>query len=149
MELGPLKEAPCRHRCSTSSVGGRSQTPASPNRGTTINVTSSDTMYNYGGGHCPTRWYHPPRGPPSTSSSTMVVAATGPVDSTPRGPAIDVFLSYSDGSAGWIPSPFIHSCDIWEMLHATLGVRAPHVHYLDTNMGPRARLLVCVGRTIQ
>jgi hypothetical protein len=34
----------------------------------------------------------PPRGPPSTSSSNSVVDATGPTDSAPREPAIDVIF---------------------------------------------------------
>jgi hypothetical protein len=38
-----------------------------------------------------------PRGPPSMSSSTTMVAAVGAPDSTPRGPAIDVFINYDGG----------------------------------------------------
>jgi hypothetical protein len=39
----------------------------------------------------------PAGGPPSTSSSTTMVAAAGAPDSTPRGPAIDVFINYDGG----------------------------------------------------
>jgi hypothetical protein len=35
----------------------------------------------------------PPRGPPSTFSSSSVVASPGGTDSTPEGPAIDVWLN--------------------------------------------------------
>jgi hypothetical protein len=38
-----------------------------------------------------------PGGLPSMSSSTSVVTAAGPAGSTPRGPAINVFLSYGGG----------------------------------------------------
>jgi hypothetical protein len=77
-------------------------------RGPTIDV------FNIGGGRCRTCRQHPqgvrhlrlqlrwwplseiltatPRGPPSTSSTSVVVAA-GPAASTPRGPAIDVCLN--------------------------------------------------------
>jgi hypothetical protein len=43
-----------------------------------------------GGGHYRRYRQHPPEGLPSTSS-TSVVAATGPVASTPRGAAFDIF----------------------------------------------------------
>jgi hypothetical protein len=51
--------------------------PAPP-RGPAINVSNS------GGGRCWTYRQHPPGGPPSTSPA-LVVAATGPADSTPQG----------------------------------------------------------------
>jgi hypothetical protein len=57
--------------------------PASP-QGASIN------FFSFGGGHYRTCHQHPPRGPPSTSS-TSVVATVGPTASTPRGLAIDVF----------------------------------------------------------
>jgi hypothetical protein len=61
--------------------GGRCRTcrqPARP-RGPTVDV------FNFSGGRCQTCRQHPPGGPPSTSS-TSVVAAAGPAASTPRGP---------------------------------------------------------------
>jgi hypothetical protein len=52
--------------------------PAAPLRGPAIDV------FNFGGGRCRTCRQHPPRGPSSTSS-TLVVAAVGPAASTPQG----------------------------------------------------------------
>jgi hypothetical protein len=93
--------------------GGRSRTCRQhPPAGPAINV------FNFGGGCCWTCRQHPPGGPPSTSS-TLVVDAPGPTDSTPhearhqrlqlrwwplleippappRGPAIYVF-NFGDG----------------------------------------------------
>jgi hypothetical protein len=43
------------------------------------------------------------------------------------------------GSTGLIPSPFIHSRNVWEALCAVLGVCTTCGHYLDTNNGLRAR----------
>jgi hypothetical protein len=40
---------------------------------------------------------HPQGGPASTSSSTTMVAAVGAPGSTPRGPAVDVFINYDGG----------------------------------------------------
>jgi hypothetical protein len=45
------------------------------------------------------------------------------------------------GSAGQIPSPFIHSHDIWMMMCTTLGVRTPRAHHPDTDRGPGATSL--------
>jgi hypothetical protein len=79
-----------------------------------------DVFFNFGGGHCWTRWQHPTWGPPSMSSSTSVVATPGHAGSTlqrarhrrlqlwwwplsnppaaPRkGPAIDVFFNFVGG----------------------------------------------------
>jgi hypothetical protein len=79
-----------------------------------------DVLFNLDGGHCRTRlqlpqgarhgrllqprWWTlldppvaPPRGPPSTSSSTSVVDVAGPTDSAPRGPTIDVFFNLGGG----------------------------------------------------
>jgi hypothetical protein len=39
-------------------------------------------------------------GPASTSSSTTMVAAAGAPGSTPRGPAVDVFIDYDGGATG-------------------------------------------------
>jgi hypothetical protein len=50
---------------------------AVPPRGGTI-----DVFFNIGGGRCWTRRQHP-KGPPSTSSSTSVMAAVGPIDNAP------------------------------------------------------------------
>jgi hypothetical protein len=50
-----------------------------------------DVFFNFGDGHCWTRWQHPTWGPPSMSSSTSVVVAPGHVGSTLQGAAIDVF----------------------------------------------------------
>jgi hypothetical protein len=61
-----------------------SDPPPAPPRGPTIDV------FNFGGGRCRTCRQHQLGGPPSTSSTSVVVAA-GPAASTPRGPAIDVF----------------------------------------------------------
>jgi hypothetical protein len=52
--------------------------PAAPLRGPAIDV------FNFGGGRCRTCRQHPPRGPSSTSS-TLMVAAVGPAASTPQG----------------------------------------------------------------
>jgi hypothetical protein len=57
-----------------------SDPPAAPPRGLAINV-----IFNHGGGRCRTCRQRPPGGPPSTSSSTSVVDAAGPVDSAPQG----------------------------------------------------------------
>jgi hypothetical protein len=40
---------------------------------------------------------HPQGGPASTSSSTTMMAAAGALGSTPRGPAVDVFINYDGG----------------------------------------------------
>jgi hypothetical protein len=63
--------------------------PPAPPRGPAIDV------FNFNSGRCQTCRQHPPRGPPSTSS-TSVVAAAGHAATTPRGPAIDVF-NFSGG----------------------------------------------------
>jgi hypothetical protein len=79
-----------------------------------------DIFFILGGGRCRTHWQRPQgachqcllqpqwwtlpdppiaplKGPSSTSSSYSVVDATGPADSTPRGPAIYVFFNLSCG----------------------------------------------------
>jgi hypothetical protein len=79
-----------------------------------------DVFFNISGGRCQTHrrcppgshhrrllqhWWWPlldplaapPRGLPSTSSSTLVVDTAGPADSSPRGPAIDVFFNLGGG----------------------------------------------------
>jgi hypothetical protein len=50
-----------------------------------------------GGGRCQTRRQHPQGGLPSMSSSSSVVATVGPIDSTPKGPAINVFFIFHGG----------------------------------------------------
>jgi hypothetical protein len=60
-----------------------SDMPPAPLRGPTIDV------FNIIGSRCRTCRQHPPGGPPSTSSAS-VVAVVGPTASTSRGPAIDV-----------------------------------------------------------
>jgi hypothetical protein len=55
-----------------------SEIPTTPPRGPAIDV------FNFNGGRCQTCRQHPPGGPPSTSS-TSVVATAGPVACTPHG----------------------------------------------------------------
>jgi hypothetical protein len=50
-----------------------------------LRVSAIDVLFNLGGGHCRTHRQHPPGGPPSTSSSTLMVATAGPADSAPLG----------------------------------------------------------------
>jgi hypothetical protein len=54
--------------------------PDSPPRGLFI-----DASFNFGGGRCRSSRQHPLGGPPSTSPSTLVVAAAGDTDSTAQG----------------------------------------------------------------
>jgi hypothetical protein len=67
-------------------------------RGPAIDVS------NFGGGHCRTYRQHPPGGPPSTSPTPMVAAA-GPVSSTPKGPANDVSLNLVPGDRIFLATP--------------------------------------------
>jgi hypothetical protein len=53
---------------------------------------SIDVIFKLGGGRCQTHRQHPSGGPPSTSSSTLVVDAAGPAGSTPKGPATDIIF---------------------------------------------------------
>jgi hypothetical protein len=62
-----------------------------PTKGLTIDIYS-----NFGGGSCRTRRQHPQWGPPSTSSSTSVVAAAGPARSTPKGATMYVYFNFGD-----------------------------------------------------
>jgi hypothetical protein len=67
-----------------------SDLPPAPPRGATINV------FNFDGGRCRTCRQHPLGGPPSTFS-TSVVAVARNIDSTPRGPAVNVFFNFGGG----------------------------------------------------
>jgi hypothetical protein len=92
-----------------------SNPPAAPPKGTAI-----DVFFSFSDGHCRTHQQHPqgvhhrlllqlrtwplldpptapPMGPPLTTSPTSMVAATGPVGSTPKGAAIDVFFNFGGG----------------------------------------------------
>jgi hypothetical protein len=55
--------------------------PTTPLRGSAI-----DVFFKFRGGCCRRYQQHLPRGPPSTSSLTSVVAATGDIGSTPKAP---------------------------------------------------------------
>jgi hypothetical protein len=56
-----------------------------------------DVFFNFDHGCYPRYRQHPPRGAPSTSSSTLVVAAVRDTNSTPRGPGINAFFNFGGG----------------------------------------------------
>jgi hypothetical protein len=62
-------------------------------RGPAVNrLCAINGSLNNGGGRRWTYRQHPQGGPPSMSSSTILVASVVSTDSTPRGSAIDVLL---------------------------------------------------------
>jgi hypothetical protein len=56
-----------------------------------------DVIFNLGGGRYQTRRQCPLGGPPSSSSSTLVVEATVPTRSAPRRLVIDIFFNLGGG----------------------------------------------------
>jgi hypothetical protein len=89
---GPADSAP-QGAChsSTLMVDADGPTDSAP-LGPTI-----DVVFHISGRHCWTRHQHPPRGPPSTSSSISVVDADRPASSAPRGPTINIIFNLGGG----------------------------------------------------
>jgi hypothetical protein len=109
--------------------------PPAPPRGSSIDV------FNFSGGHCWTCRQQPPGGPPSTSPTSMV-AATGPVASTPRGPPSTHSTSVvaAAGPAASTPrEPAIHVSNFWTSSSDTS--RGPTVNAFLSIYGGRSRTL--------
>jgi hypothetical protein len=60
----------------------------------------SNVFIDCDGGRCRSSRQHPQGARRRTSSSTTMVAAAGAPGSTPRGPAVDVFIDYDGGATG-------------------------------------------------
>jgi hypothetical protein len=79
-----------RRRCFLELMVGAPRSPASvtprgpPSTFFTLMMGAPGSLLQPGGGCCWTHWQCRQGGPPSMSSSTLVVAAAGPVGSTPR-----------------------------------------------------------------
>jgi hypothetical protein len=91
----------------------------------------SNVFVDYDGGHCQSSRQHTQGARRRTSSSTTMVAAAGALGSTPRGPAVDVFIDYVGGAIGapgsitrgpaidvwlktWYLSPAFLLCDTYQ-----------------------------------